>query len=263
MRITILANRDLHATLAVNYLWDALEGHEVSIFLSERVGRPRKGYVVPRELEQLQFLERDLLRLLDLTSGRFFTFDRLERQRGVPVRVAQNINKGEGDRAYAASQPDLVVSIRYGCILRDAAIGVPRHGVINLHSGLLPKYPGILTTLHSLVDGETEVGCTLHRIESKAIDAGAILGTASVPVDPKRSLLAHVLALYPPGCALIADAIRRLAAGESVETTPQDPADAGTYHGLPEPEDFERLRQAGFCVWDRDDILPVVEEFSS
>ncbi|HAZ78734.1 MAG TPA: formyl transferase, partial [Porticoccaceae bacterium] len=43
----------------------------------------------------------------------------------------------------AATEPDLILSIRFGLILPQTIIDLPKYGVINLHSGLLPVYRGV------------------------------------------------------------------------------------------------------------------------
>ena len=267
MRITLLANRDVHAAVALNLLQPSLVDHEVTLFLSESVGRPRPGYVAPEGLQQLKFLEGDLFTKIiaplaerQPTEGRFLTFRELGRHFGRAARVLHNPNKGSGLEQLTESRPDLVVSIRYGRILRDAAIRVPRLGVLNLHSGLLPRYQGILTTLHSLIEDQGEVGCTLHRIDSAAIDAGPVVGRATVPVDRRRSLFRHVQQLYPAGCRLIADAIDALSAGREPSTAAQVQSEQ-VYYGLPEPEHFEALQCKGFGVWHGEDVEEVYRSF--
>ena len=264
MRITILANHDLHANRAVNFLRPCLVEHEVTLFLSQKVGRPRKGYAPPQELLQLQFLERDLFARLPTSGGataEFLSFEQLGELFGTAPRVLQNVNKPAGLETFQASRPDLVISLRYGCILRQPAIDVPRLGVLNLHSGLLPRYQGILTTLHSLIEGQDEVGCTLHYIDSPAIDAGPVIDTFSLAVDRERSLLWHVAQLYPGGCTLIARAVEALSQGRKPEHLAQDPSEQAEYYGLPEAEHFAALQKTGFDVWQRRDGLELYEPY--
>jgi hypothetical protein len=57
LRIALLANLDLHSSFGVNLLRDALIGHEVALFLSEKIGGAQPA--VP-ELATLRWLEQDL-----------------------------------------------------------------------------------------------------------------------------------------------------------------------------------------------------------
>lgn len=267
MNITILGNHDLHTNRSLNLLRNTLKKHTVSIFLSERMKMPHKDYVPPRELLNLRFLEHDLLcKLFDdaLThlprnELRYFSFSELATFFQTDIRYDRDVNASPVYEEYEATQPDIVISIRYLSILKQRAIQVPKHGVINLHSGLLPKYRGILSTLRALVAGETEVGCTLHYINDPKIDAGPIIGTRSIKVDRNRSLLWHVFELYEPGCEMIGEVIDAIDRGEQVQSAPQV---TGIYEKTaPTEEDFINLAKAGFRVWDRDDVLPVFARY--
>ena len=269
MKITILANRDLHSNIAINLLRPHLDTHQVALFLSKKVGRPREGYSPPEELLQLKFLEQDLFldaitplaELRPRVEPDLLTFRQLGEHFGAETQLLQNVNGKKGLARFVATEPDLVLSLRYGCILRERAIAVPRLGVLNLHSGLLPRYQGVLTTLHSLIEDQPEVGCTLHYIDSPAIDAGPIVGTARVDVDPTRSLFWHVLQLYPKGCKMIGEAIKTLAAGQELAGVQQ--AGEPSYYGLPEQEHFDALRSQGFDVWQRQDVVSLYRRYLS
>ena len=54
---------------------------------------------------------------------------------------------------------------------------------INFHPGLLPKYKGSLSTIHSLINNEKEVGGTWHYMTNK-IDCGNILYQFKIPIQP-------------------------------------------------------------------------------
>ena len=267
MKITVLANRDLHSNIALNLLQPLWEQHELTVLMSDGVGTPSGDYEVPADLSHLRFLEQQLfnevispLARQQLAGGRFLTFDEIASNGDEVSTLASSINEGAGLDTLLASEPDLVLSIRFGQILREKAIAVPSLGVLNLHSGLLPRYKGILTTLHSLIEGQDEVGCTLHQINSAEIDAGPIVGTASIAVDRSKSLFWHVLQLYPIGCELIIDAVGTLASGAAL-TYQQQNNEGQRYFSLPAAEDFRKLKEQGFRVWDDEDLLPVYRRY--
>lgn len=268
MRITILANRDLHSNRALNFLRPVLASHDVHVILSERVGKvPQPGYTPLPELEHLRFLESDLLgtlfdRPVALQGGRenrFVSFAEFEDVFGSPVRVLQDINEPGAIEEYQRTRPELVVSIRYGARLKRSAIETAG-AVLNLHSGLLPNYRGVLNTLYALANGDAYIGSTLHYIDTEGLDTGPIIGTAPVRVCADRSLLWHVLELYQSGCEMIARAIGAFAAGRPVPGTPQV-GPRSPLRTTPTGADFERLRARGFRVWDRADLVPVFEQY--
>ena len=219
MRITFLANRDLASNLALNILLPRLASHDLSLLLSSRVGSaaPR-----PAALGELALFEQELLEqiLPSLNTGsgghdsRFRTFPQMDHWLSTPGQELNTINSPEGLALLQSLEPDLMVSIRYGVILREPAIAVPRLGVLNLHSGLLPDYRGVMASFWALLRDEPVIGTTLHRITDSGIDQGDIIATTSLAVDPGKSYLWHVLGLYPEGCERILSAIDRLASGQ-------------------------------------------------
>jgi formyltetrahydrofolate-dependent phosphoribosylglycinamide formyltransferase len=91
--------------------------------------------------------------------------------------------------------------------------------MINIHPSLLPAFPGLDTHARALAAGVRLAGCTVHFV-SAAVDGGAIIGQAAVPVRPDdtaASLAARVLAaehrLYPACLALVAGGQVRLDGG--------------------------------------------------
>jgi methionyl-tRNA formyltransferase len=266
MRIVFLVNRDIESNLALNLLLPEIHQSTVGIFLSERVGG---GRAVPaRMLGQLGFIEQNLFndivfalaRQLGPGGSRFAGFDELQERFGVPVQTIATLNDASTLQELRDLQADLFVTIRFGKILKAEAISIPRRGVLNLHSGLLPQYRGVLATFRALMNGDAEIGCTLHWIDSPAIDVGGIVQTARIPVSRERSLLWHVLALYRPGTALILDAIRRLECGEPLIATPQS-ASEGAYYSFPTDQDLVQFTALGWRLFDREDILELVESY--
>ena len=157
-------------------------------------------------------------------------------------------------------QADLFVSIRFGKILGAEVLAIPPLGVLNLHSGLLPQYRGVLATLRALLNGDKEIGCTLHWIDSPGIDVGAIVDTATLAVVKERSLLWHILSLYPLGVKMILTAIDKLARGESLPATGQDPS-SGAYYSFPTEDDLIRFTAKGWRLFDRADVRSLLDSY--
>lgn len=255
MRIALLANLDLHSNYGVNLLRDALVGHEVAMFLSEKVGNAQPA--VP-ELRTLGAIEQDLpARVVwplaeaagQSAKARFLPFPQIAAELGATLEKLPKPNSPESLERMRSFAPDLAISLRYGRILREPFLEIPRLGVLNLHSGLLPWYRGILATLRALNHGDTILGSTVHWITDGTIDTGPIIGVTEVPVHPGRSLLEHILSVYPPGVELLKETIGRLARGEAVPGTPQDPNEGG-YYGFPEAAEFAALAAKGFPLYD-------------
>ncbi|HEY3287952.1 MAG TPA: formyltransferase family protein [Gemmatimonadaceae bacterium] len=265
LRLAVLTNRDIESCVALNLLHRALGARIGAVFLSERVGG--KG-PVSRALEPLSFLEQDFFTRHVFpavertpTTGRFLTFAEFERVHGIPVRALASARTTDALDALRTARADLFVSIRFGHILGEDAIAIPPRGVLNLHSGLLPQYRGVIATFRALLNGDDTIGCTLHWIDSPSIDAGAILEMPRVTVDRSQSLLWHILALYPPGMHAMERAVLALETDRALPTKPQDP-NAGAYYSFPTDADVAQFTAAGWRLFGRDDVDALMARFA-
>jgi methionyl-tRNA formyltransferase len=259
MRILLCLNRDFISNLALNQFWPALGNHEFDIFLSNGVGR--KNAPRAAEIEQWGKLEKALIDdglfpLLDRRTpkaGQFLSFAQMARfSRSGIVREFASINRDEGLAYVQQFQPDVIISIRFGQIFKPPIFAIPRLGIINLHSGILPDYQGILATFWAMLHNKARIGCTLHYVTDGTIDTGAIIEIHSLPADRARSLLWNVASLYEGGTAMIASVLSKLADGRPVETSPQD-AGKSRYFSYPEQQPLNEFFVSGGRLYTEED----------
>ncbi len=261
MRITILANRDLASNFALNILTGLLEGHELTVFLSDRVGKSSNNHA---SLKHLEICEQSLfLKFLspsDSKRGRLLlSFDELSQERGCSVETLNKINTGVGFNRFVATNPELVVTIRYGVILKDPVISVPKFGAINLHSGLLPDYKGVMATFRAMLNKEATIGTTLHYIRDSAIDQGPVIGTTQLSVNEQKSYLWHVISLYPDGCGLIERSVAAIDCNGGIDAI--DQTSRGHYYTFPTDSELREFEKSGLKLFDGNEILELVEEY--
>lgn len=272
MRILCCVNRDLYSNLALNQLLPELRlaGHSPRVVVSRMVGQPGDRARMPAELAILRTVEQDLPNEVlfplfeqgrEVPRDRALTWTELAIHCDGVAPVVADVNAGDGWRMLRDIAPDLVVSIRYGHILKSPAIAASRLGVMNLHSGALPAYRGMLGTLQAIVRGEEDVGCTLHWIVDAGIDTGPIIALARRPVERDQSLFWHILSLYPLGVPLIVEAVRRLTSGEALPRREQDPAQ-GRYYSAPTPDDFAALKRSGIALFNSADLQEAYGRFT-
>lgn len=267
MKIAVLANRDLAACTALNRLWPALcAAHEVQLILSSRVGK--RNSEKPAQLQDLAVAEQDyfnefifpLARKLPAgQKGPWLCFEDLAEQSSRPLWVLNQINNAQEYEQLAAFGPDLIISIRYGVILREAVLSIPRTGVLNLHSGLLPDYRGVMASFWAMLNAAESLGTTLHFIDDSTIDTGRILATTSLPVDADRSYLWHVLELYEEGCQRILQAVSEIHSGKIPDCHVQ--SQTGSYYSFPTEQQLAEFTQAGFRLFDAIDLLRMSKRF--
>jgi methionyl-tRNA formyltransferase len=263
MRILCCLNRDLASSMALNLLLPTFAKHDVRVGLTERVGKAPSCVAEHPGRRELRIAEQTfpnevffpLIERAGLPDdgSRYLTFAEVERYRNFRVTPLGNPNAPDGLKEIRDFAPDLILTIRYGAILKSEVISIPKFGVLNLHSGFLPQYRGVLATFRALAAGDAQIGCTLHYISDGTIDTGAILSTADTPVVPVRSLLWHILALYPLGIGLIADALLALSRGAPLSAAPPSATD-GAYYSHPSNLDWENFRRRGFTSVDPSDL---------
>jgi methionyl-tRNA formyltransferase len=249
--------------VALNLLLPALANHEVRVGLTDKVGATHAPVVEHPDRRELRIAEQTLpnevfFPLIERaglpdSGARYLTFGEVERYRGIRVAPLHNPNAADGLQEVRDFAPDLIVTIRYGAILKSPVIAIPRLGVLNLHSGLLPNYRGVLATFRALAAGEKEIGCTLHYISDATIDTGAIVNVARTPVTPGRSLLWHILALYPAGARLVTEALSTLSHSAPLAVTPQSAVN-GNYYTYPSIDDWDEFRRRGWSTVDASDL---------
>ena len=263
MNITLLANRDLASCIALNYLYQELDQHKLSVFLSSRVG----SKALAQPLQQLKLVEQQwpndvlfpLLHRVGTSSAELLGFDQLRDVLEGRLADLNNINEADGLATLKSTEPDVVLSIRYGVILKEAVLSVPEKGVLNLHSGLLPDYKGVMATFWALLNGEQRIGTTLHFIDDSSIDTGRIVGSTELAVQNDRSYLWHVMELYRDGCQLMADTVNTMNEGGEVIALAQEPG--GNYYSFPEVADLDAFARQDWRLFDNADVIELHRRF--
>jgi len=132
---------------------------------------------------------------------------------------------------------DLILTCRFHLLAPEIFLR-PKWGAVNLHSSLLPKYRGVHPVSWALIDGQTETGVTLHRIDS-GIDTGPILDQAVIPIEASDDLWSLTERLNRLSADLAVDLFRKLAAtGTMPQGRPQSGPSSYARKRLPEDGAF-------------------------
>jgi len=124
----------------------------------------------------------------------------------------------------AAENADIMVVAAYGLILPQAVLDLPRHGCINIHASLLPRWRGAAPIQRAIEAGDATTGVTIMQMDA-GLDTGAMLLGESLPIaaDDTAATLHDKLAIL--GAWLIVDALGRFDALQPVA----QPAEGVTY----------------------------------
>ncbi len=100
---------------------------------------------------------------------------------GIPVYQPVRMRDGEALGILKELNPELIIVVAYGKILPQEIIELPKHGCINIHASLLPKYRGAAPIQWSVLNGETVSGVTSMQMDV-GLDTGDMLLTESVEI---------------------------------------------------------------------------------
>lgn len=261
MKIVLFLNKDLEANIAYNLLKEKLLHHTVRIYYSESVGNPvgKAAALVQLEYYEKHFIQNELSQFIqdskiehsfEFFNDAFSTF---------PFTKAINVNSEEFISEMKLYEPDLFISIRFGKIFKDAIIKVPKLGLLNLHSGILPQYKGIMGTLHAIKQQNKKIGCTVHTIPDSGIDTGEIVEIAKLDINLKKSLFWHIIQLYPLGVPLLIKSIHLLQRGEKIKTTKQN-LHEGKYYSVPTKNDFQQIENLGIRIISLPDYEAILQQ---
>ena len=155
-------------------------------------------------------------------------------ERGIPVFAPEEINHPVWIGRIRAMAPDFLFSFYYRDLVGEELLSIPKHGCINLHGSLLPKYRGRVPINWAIINGETETGVTLHYMTKKA-DAGDIIDQEKFFItddDTARTLFDKAVA----ATAVVLDRALPLLREGRAARIPQEESQATTF-GKRGPED--------------------------
>jgi methionyl-tRNA formyltransferase len=173
-------------------------------------------------------------------SGR--SIARLAAQHSIPMVPATSVNAPEYLERVRRLAPDVIVSVAAPEIFRKEILRIPRLGCINIHSGRLPVYRGMMPTFWQMLHGEPAVTVTVHEM-AEALDAGKILGTVTVPLQPRDSLDRVISTTKEAGARLLIDVLTKIAQGQE-SRVPVDMT-GKKYFSFPQREHVREFRKRG------------------
>jgi len=167
------------------------------------------------------------------------------RELGLPV--AQPPKVREVLDAVRDARPDVGIVVAYGKILPTSLLEIPRHGFLNIHGSILPKYRGAAPIQRAIENGETESGVTIMRVDEQ-LDHGAILSIARTPIGPDEHTPSLASRLSAIGADALLDVLARI---DDVVDVPQDDAAATFAPKIDKAEGEVRWNEAAKRIYDR------------
>lgn len=128
---------------------------------------------------------------------------------GLPVRHPVSLKDAEAQAEFAALGADVAVVVAYGLILPQAVLDMPRHGCLNIHASLLPRWRGAAPIHRSIMAGDSETGVCIMKMEA-GLDTGPVLLSEKTGIGAEETTAELHDRLSSMGASLIVTALDRL-----------------------------------------------------
>jgi methionyl-tRNA formyltransferase len=171
---------------------------------------------------------------------------------GLPVEAPASANEPEFLEKLRALDPEVLIVVDYGEILRGGLLALPQIGIFNLHASLLPRHRGAAPVQAAILAGDAETGVTLFRIV-KGLDSGPIVGRVRTPAGPLETAGELEARLSRMAADLLATDLPRILEGsfseepqrdEDATFAPKIPKGAGGIDWSREPDEIARFVRA-------------------
>lgn len=169
-------------------------------------------------------------------------------ERGIPVLQPQRARDEIFLEELRALAPDVIVVMAYGQILSGALLAIPRHGCVNIHTSILPKYRGAAPIQWAIFNGDAETGVTLMKMDA-GMDTGPIIAIRRTPIAENDNAQTVHDRLGKMGAALLVEKLPAYLDG-SLQPSPQP---EGATHARKISKDDGRLRwtEPARALWNR------------
>ena len=128
---------------------------------------------------------------------------------GLTVYQPESLRSEEAKQAIRDARPDVMVVVAYGLILPKSVLAIPRHGCLNIHASLLPRWRGAAPINRALLAGDTETGVCIMQMD-KGLDTGAVLKEVRMPIAADDTAQTLHDRLAPLGAEALLDVLARL-----------------------------------------------------
>ena len=143
-------------------------------------------------------------------------------EHGLTVRTPGTLKDQAAQQEFSDLQADVAIVAAYGLILPPEILAAPRHGCLNIHASLLPRWRGAAPIQRTIIAGDTETGVTIMEMDA-GLDTGPMLTSESIALGPDTT------------APVLHDALAELGAGMIVKVL--DDLETGDLATIPQPEE--------------------------
>lgn len=137
---------------------------------------------------------------------------------GLEVYQPDDVNSLESLEKLRSINPDIIIVVAYGQILREDILSLPKYGCLNVHASILPKYRGAAPINWAIINGEDISGNSIMKMD-KGLDTGDVLNRSEIDIDDQMNAGQLHDILMIDGAKLLIDTLENI---ENLSAKKQD-----------------------------------------
>lgn len=161
---------------------------------------------------------------------------------GIAVERIANVNDEEFLGRLRQIDPDFIVVVSFGQLLKSSLLELPKYGCVNVHASLLPKYRGASPIVQCILNRDEATGVALMQME-KGLDTGAVYASWQRVLDGTEFAEPLEDELGELAAQNISDALLNIVSGE-LQAVPQDDSCATVCRKI--------KKEMGIIDWNKD-----------
>lgn len=155
--------------------------------------------------------------------------------KNIPVRTPVNFKNEKDVVEFQALKADIAIVAAYGMLLPQSVLDSPKHGCVNIHPSLLPRWRGTSPIQHTIWAGDAKAGVSVMKLV-RQMDAGPLIEVRSIDTPPNIKYEELLAQFWAMGAEMIKEVLKSLAQTGAFTATPQSEDDV-TYAKMLEKED--------------------------
>lgn len=140
---------------------------------------------------------------------------------GLTVYQPSTLRNPEVQAQIVEFQSDAMIVVAYGLLLPEAVLTAPKHGCINVHGSLLPKWRGAAPIQRAIEAGDPETGITIMAMD-KGLDTGGLYHQQALPIASDDTSASLFVTLAHLGAQALLQSLPKILCGELVAIAQQD-----------------------------------------
>ena len=137
------------------------------------------------------------------------------KENSLKIRTPKKLDTEEEFNFFKEMRPDIVIVVAYGKIIPKRFLGLAKHGFINIHASLLPKWRGAAPIQRSIMNLDRETGVSIMKIVEE-LDAGPVMQQDKIKINENIDSLTLSKVLSHLGAKSILKAIKKISNGEEI-----------------------------------------------